>query len=133
MKKIIFIFFTFSGIYAGFTQKPPEIIDSADVKQKAIENVQPVKIDSAAVKEKAVVRLYPNPAKHKVEIEIKGFEPGYVQVRLVDKEGNLVRDDKRTVFSGNEIIVLMFSERPGLYFLLLRQGDIYLRAKLIIQ
>jgi hypothetical protein len=56
-----------------------------------------------------------------------------VQIRLVDKEANLVRDDKRTVFNGNEIIVLMFSEKPGLYFLLLKQGDIYLRAKLIIQ
>lgn len=133
MKKITLIIFTFSGIYAGFSQKPPEITDSVVVKQNAVENVRPAKKDSAVVIEKASVRLYPNPAKNKVEIEIKGFDPGNIQLQLIDKNGKLVRNDKRTVFSGNETIILMFSEKPGLYFLFLKQGDKNLKSKLIIQ
>lgn len=133
MKKIALILFTFSGICTGFAQKPslPVVVDS--LKQQASLIDQPRKNDSAAVKEKPTIRLYPNPAKNKVEIEIKGFDRGYVEVQLTDKNGNLVRNDKRFVFSGNEIIILMFSEKPGLYFLLLKQGKNNVRSKLIIQ
>lgn len=133
MKKITLIIFTFSGICTSFAQKTDEISDSAALKQNTVENVQTPKIDSSVAKEKAFVRLYPNPARNKVEIEIKGFKPGQIQLQLTDKNGNLVRNDKRTVFSGNETIILMFSEKPGLYFLYLKQGDKNLRTKLIIQ
>lgn len=115
MKQIAFLFFTFLGIYNCFGQKPAEIIDSV------------------AAKEKPFIRLFPNPAKNKVEIEIKGFEAGYVQVRLIDNKGNMVRDDRRLLFSGNETIMLMFSESPGIYFLFVQQGENKLRTKLLIQ
>ena len=115
MRQIAFLFFTFSGICTGFAQKPVQIIDSASAK------------------EKPSARLFPNPAKNSVEIEIKGFEPGYVLVQLIDKHGNIVRNNKRLVFYGNEIIVFMFSEKPGLYFLLLKQGEKKVKGKLLIQ
>lgn len=133
MKKIIVIFITFSGIYTAFAQNSPGTIDSALVKQNNVVSKQPAKIDSQMVKEMPAVRVFPNPAKNKVEIEVKGFEPGNVQVQLIDKNGKLVRNDKRIVFSGNEIIVLMFSEKPGLYFLLVKQGGKNVRTKLVIQ
>lgn len=133
MKKITLFFFTFSGIYTGFAQNPAEISDSVNVKQKSAQNVLLIKVDSSLVKEKASFQLYPNPAKNKVEIEIKHFNPGYVQLQLIDKNGNLLRNDKRLVFSGNETIIFMFSEKPGLYFLLLKQGNKNLRSKLVIQ
>lgn len=115
MKQIVFLFFTFLGICTGFAQKPAEIIDSL------------------IIKEKPSIRLFPNPAKNKVEIEIKAFEPGYVWIQLIDKHGNMLRNDKRLVFSDNEIIVFMFSEKPGLYFLLLKQGEKKVKSKLIVQ
>lgn len=133
MKKITLIFFTFSGIYTGFSQKPAETADSIHTRQNIITNMQPVKKDSAVVKLTPSIRLYPNPAKNKVEIDIKGFDPGYVKIQLVDNKGKLLREDKRLVFSGSEIIMLMFSEKPGLYFLWLKQGETMLRNKLIIQ
>ncbi len=111
----MFLFFTFSGICTGFAQKPVQITDSG------------------AVKEKPFVRIFPNPAKNKVEIEIKAFDPGYMWIQLIDKHGNILRNDKRLVFNGNETIVYMFSEKPGLYFLLLKQGDKKVKNKLIIQ
>ena len=133
MKKITLIFFTFSGICKGFTQNPVEIIDSVRAKQITAIAANLNKFDSLVVKEKPSVRLFPNPAKNKVEIEIKGFDPGYVQIQLVDNNGKLVREDKRLVFGGNEIIVLMFSEKPGLYFLLLKQHEKKLKNKLLIK
>ncbi|MEO6541846.1 MAG: T9SS type A sorting domain-containing protein, partial [Ferruginibacter sp.] len=89
--------------------------------------------DSVVLKEKPFVHLFPNPAKNKIEIELKGFEPGYVVIRLLDNNGKLRREDKRLVFTGNEIIVYMFSENPGLYFIWLKQGEKKLRNKLVIQ
>jgi hypothetical protein len=115
MKQIAFFFFTFLGICTGFAQTPAGLSDSI------------------AVKEKPFIRLFPNPAKNKVEIEISGFVKGNIQVHLIDKEGNLIRNEKRFVFTGNEIIVFMFSEKPGMYFLLLKQGKNNLRTKLLIQ
>jgi Secretion system C-terminal sorting domain len=133
MNKIILLFFTFSGNCTAFAQNPAKIRDSINVKQSTNENNLPVKNESRFEKDKPTVRLFPNPAKNKVEIEIKGFEPGYVQVQLLDNKGKLVRDEKRFVFSGNEIIILMFSESPGLYFLLLKQRDKKLKSKLVIR
>ena len=133
MKKITLIFFTFSGICKGFTQIQAQIIDSVSIEHKLAITSKPGKIDSLAAKEKPSVRLFPNPAKNKVEIEIKGFDPGYVQIQLLNNNGKLVREDKRLVFGGNEIIVLMFSEKPGLYFLLLKQHEKKLKNKLLIK
>ena len=76
-----------------------------------------------AAKEKPVVRLFPNPAKNKVEIEIKGFEPGLcAAINCWIMNGKLLKEEKRLVLGGNEIIVFMFSEKPGLYYILLKQG-----------
>ena len=133
MKKITLIFFTFSGIYAGFAQKPAETTDSIHARENVMANTPPTKIDSMHVKEKSSIRLYPNPAKNKVEIEIKAFDPGYVKIQLIDNKGKLVREERRLIFSGNEIIILMFSEKPGLYFLVVKQGNKLLKNKLIIQ
>ncbi len=90
-------------------------------------------MDSISIKENPSIRLYPNPAKNKIEIDIKAFAAGYVQVLLMDKSGNIVRDEKRLMYNGNETITFMFSEMPGLYFLLLKQGQIKVKSKLIIQ
>jgi len=133
MKKIIIIFITFSGIYSASGQNTGQNIDSSDVIQNVHTVKQPGKIDSVVVKETPSIRLFPNPAKNKIEIEIKGFEPGYMQVLLLDNMGNIVRNDRRLVFKGNETIILMFSEKPGMYFLLLKQNEINLKSRLIIQ
>lgn len=90
-------------------------------------------MDSVGLTEKPFVRLFPNPAKNKVEIELKGFYPGYITVQLLDNNGKMRRADKPLVFTGNEIIVFMFSEKPGLYFIWLKPGNKKLRTKLVIQ
>ena len=115
MRQILFLFFTFSGICSGFAQKPVQANDRVQLEVKP------------------AVRLFPNPAKNKVEIELKGFDPGYVVIQLLDNNGKLKREEKRLVFTGNEIIVFMFSEKPGLYLMWLKQGEKKLKSKLVIQ
>ena len=128
MKKIILLFFTFLGICSCFSQKIP---DSVKILQSKLTNTLPLKRDSIA-KEKSSFRVFPNPAKNKVEIEINGFDAGYVKIQLMSNTGKLLREEKRLVLSGNETIVFMFSEKPGLYFLFLKQGTIVLKNKLVI-
>ena len=133
MKKIILLFFTFSGICCCLAQQLSKITDTINGKKDAVSNTLPLKTDSLAAKEKPVVRLYPNPAKNKTEIEIKGFDAGYVIIQLINNTGKLLREEKRLVLTGNEIIIFMFSENPGLYFLFIRQGKIIKKTRLVIQ
>jgi len=133
MKKIVLLFFTFLGICSCFSQELPEKKDSMIVLQSKNTNILPLKSDVVKTKEKISARIFPNPAKNKVEIEISGFEPGYIKLQLLTNTGKLVREEKRLVLTGNETIIFMFSEIAGLYYLLLKQGTQMLKNKLIIQ
>jgi hypothetical protein len=132
MKKIILLFLTFSGICSCFAQVNVNANDSVNAIHNTVTNILPLKIDSV-IKEKPSMRLYPNPSRNKAEIEIKGFNPGYVKLQLMNTSGKLLREEKRLVLSGKEIITMMFSEKPGLYFLFVKQGKIILKNKMVIQ
>ena len=131
MKKISLLFFTFSGIYAGFSQKPA-VKSSGDSLNNPL-LAKTVVLATIPEKEKASVKIFPNPAKNKVELEIKGFEPGFVQLRFIDAHGNCVRNDKRMLYSGNEQVVVMFSLPPGLYFLQIKQKEKLEKRKFLVQ
>lgn len=133
MKKIILLFFTFLGICSCFSQKPLENKDSSKVLQSKEANTLPLKLYTKKNKEGASMRLFPNPAKNKVEVEVGGFEPGYVKLQLLTNTGKLAREEKRLMLTGNETIIFMFSEIPGLYYLQLKQGTLTVKTKLIIQ
>ena len=131
MKKISLLFFTFSGIYAGFSQKPA--VKSSGDSLNGLVLAETVILATIPAKEKPYVKIFPNPAKNKVELEIKGFEPGFIQLRFIDARGNCVRDDKRILYSGNEQVVVMFSLLPGLYFLQIKQAAKTERRKLLVE
>lgn len=123
MKKIILLSFTFLGICSGFTQIP----SANDVTQ-----IQKPVSDSIP-KEKAAVKLFPNPAKNKIELEVNGFNPGMVQLQIINVSGKMVRNDSRLLFSGNETIVVMFSLTPGIYFITIKQKDKLVKKKMVVQ
>lgn len=73
-------------------------------------------MDSVVLREIPCMRLFPNPAKNKGEIELKGFEPGYIQVQLLDNNGKLRREDKRFVLRARRSSYSCFQKsRPVLY------------------
>ncbi|HMU09526.1 MAG TPA: T9SS type A sorting domain-containing protein [Ferruginibacter sp.] len=133
MKKFVFLFLTLSGICKGFAQKPSGTAMPDSVKQIAGTADRSKKNNSIPGIIKPSVRLYPNPATNRVEIEVKGFEPGFVQVQITDNGNQPVREEKRLVLGGTETIVLMFSLKPGIYFLAVKQDKKQARSKLIIQ
>jgi hypothetical protein len=77
-------------------------------------------------------KLAPNPASNKVEITLTGFESGFIRIQLVDAMGNIVRDDKRLLYSGDESLMLMFNTKPGIYFVCIRQHQHKLRKRLVL-
>ena len=129
MKEIIILLVTFLGIYTGFAQNPAGNIvsDSLSAAPKRLNS------DSLVSKDKASVKLFPNPAKNKAELEVTGFEPGITRLQIIDACGKLVRDDQRLLVSGNENIVLMFALQPGIYFILIKQKDKLVKKKMIVQ
>lgn len=131
MKKIVILFLTFLGICTGFAQNPA----GTDSLQNAntVTQFQKAGHNAVALKENPAVKLYPNPAKNKVELELKGFESGLVQLQIISASGKMVRDDQRLLFSGNENMVVMFSLTPGIYFILLRQKTTLVKKKLLVQ
>jgi len=130
MKQILILFFTFSGISAAFAQPERKVIfrDSLEHAQALVS-----KNDSPQVKEKCFARLFPNPSRNKVEIEVKGFEPGCLQLKFYDTRGNKLREEKRLLSNGNETIPVMFLLQPGVYVLLLKQNKRSLKKTLVVQ
>ena len=129
MKEIVILLVTFLGICKGFAQGPAGSIAADSLKN----SLQKVIVDSAAAKEKASVKLFPNPAKNKTELEVKGFEAGTIQLQILDVNGKLLRDDQRLLVSGNEHMVIMFSLQPGIYFIVLKQKGRSVKKKLVVQ
>jgi Secretion system C-terminal sorting domain len=132
MKKILILFFTLSGICSGFAQTG-EVTSVPDSSATQGPLKGQLRKDSIPGKEKPSAKLFPNPATNKVEIEIKGFNPGFVQVQIMDNDRKLIREDKRLLLSGNEVVMLMFSLQPGLYFVTVKQNEKFCKRQLIVQ
>ena len=129
MKEIVILLVTFLGICKGFAQGPDGSVTPDSIKNSQ----QKITVDSLPVKEKASVKLFPNPAKNKAELEVKGFEAGTIRLQVVDVNGKLLRDDQRLLVSGDENMVIMFSLKPGIYFIVLKQKDRSVKKKMVVQ
>ncbi|MGG9961892.1 T9SS type A sorting domain-containing protein [Ferruginibacter sp. SUN106] len=129
MKEIVILLVTFLGICKGFAQSPDGSIVPDSLKIAAKKSV----IDSLPIIEKASVKLFPNPAKNKAELEVHGFEAGIIKLQIVDVNGKLVRDDQRLLVNGNENMVIMFALQPGIYFIVVKQKDRLVKKKMIVQ
>jgi hypothetical protein len=90
-------------------------------------------ITDTVAKEKAFVKLFPNPAKNKAALEVHGFEPGLIQLQVINLNGKTERDDQRLLANGNETMVVMFSLPAGIYFVVLRQKDKLVKKKMVVQ
>ena len=88
--------------------------------------------DSLQASNKARLNIYPNPAKNKVTLEVKGFEAGTASVRIMDSKGKLLRDDSRLLTNGSEDIIMFLMLQPGIYFIIVSEKGKVARKKLVI-
>jgi len=129
MKEIVIVLVTFLGICKGFAQNSAGGIMTDSLKTVTQKPVS----DTLSAKEKATVKLFPNPVKNRAALEVKGFEPGLIELQIIDISGKRVRDDQRLLVSGNENIVMMFSLQPGIYFIVLKQKNKTVKKKMLVQ
>ena len=132
MKEIIILFFTFLGICKGLAQNPVGN-NLPDSLQNTKAFTQEKIADSSSIKEKVSVKLFPNPAKNKVELEVKGFEAGLIQLQIIGISGKVERNDQRLLVSGKENIVVMFSLKPGIYLIAVKQKDKVVKKKMVVE
>ena len=123
--------FTVLGIYNGFSQKTS--VNAADSGPHNYVLKRIMARDSMPLKDRLQVKLFPNPAKNKMEISIKGFEAGFISVFIIDVAGRQQRKDQRMLYSGNEKIPVMFSLQPGVYFIVLKQNGNFVKSRFIVQ
>lgn len=81
---------------------------------------------------KISLKIYPNPAKNKISMEVKGFEPGMAIVKIIDTKGKVWRVDNRLLTNGNEEIPMFLQLNPGIYFISVTEKEKTSKKKLII-
>lgn len=102
------------------------------------DSAQQVVIQNAMAEKSAIdmpqsdFSIYPNPAKNRVSLQVTGFEPGIVSVKITDTKGKLWRNDNRLLTNGQEEIAMYLSLAPGFYFVALSQKNKSIKRKLII-
>ena len=76
--------------------------------------------------------IYPNPAKNKVTLQVKEFEPGMAAVKLMDIRGKIIKEDNRLLTNGSEDIIMFLMEKAGIYFIQVSQQGKVVRKKLVV-
>jgi hypothetical protein len=78
------------------------------------------------------LKVYPNPAKNKITLDVAGFEPGMVVVKITDTKGKIWRADNRLLTNGTEEITMFLLLQPGIYFISISEKSRVVKKKLII-
>lgn len=122
IKQILFLILTFCGICNVQAQLTGSKIPADSLRR-----------DSIPALPKQSVKVSPNPAKNRIEIALTGFAAGEVQLQLSDNKGNLQRKETRRLFSGNDVLTMMFVLPPGIYVLALRQKGKAFQNKIVLK
>ncbi len=111
----------------------PQNSDAGADTLKPEKSVPPQKINEPALPaSRAELSIYPNPAKNKVTLSVKGFEPGMAFVKITDTKGKLVREERRLLTNGNEDIIMFLMLQPGIYFIIVSEKGKVSRKKLVM-
>jgi hypothetical protein len=91
--------------------------------------------DSVLVNHKKIANLniFPNPAHNKTVLALNHFAAGKIYIKVADAQGQIVREEERWVFGENDQVTIMFAWPPGIYSLIVRQGLVNLKKKLVVQ
>lgn len=78
------------------------------------------------------IAIYPNPAKNKVTLQVKNFDPGMASVKILDTRGKMVREESRLLTNGSEDIIMFLMLKAGIYFILVSEPGKIARKKLVV-
>jgi hypothetical protein len=82
------------------------------------------KVDSIKpISMKLNVKAVPNPISNKLNLRVKNFTSGVVQVKVIDANGLTVYNDKRLVVLQEDDIVVFLQLQNGTYWCILSQGE----------
>ena len=127
MLKICLIAFSCLTVLHSFSQT-----DSNDNGSQNSDTINNKPKNTLLDTQRSELKIYPNPAKNKITVQVKGFDPGMVSVKIIDIKGKLFREDNRLLISGNEDLVMFLFLEPGIYFILITKKGRIARKKLIV-
>jgi len=81
---------------------------------------------------KPTAELFPNPAKNKISLELAGFDPGMINIKIIDLSGNEMRKETRMLINGNEEVIMFFFLPRGIYFIIMQQNEKAVKKKLLV-
>ncbi|MEO7046587.1 MAG: T9SS type A sorting domain-containing protein [Ferruginibacter sp.] len=91
------------------------------------------KIVTVSYNRQILVRVFPNPAKENVLIDVKGIIPGNYHINLSDVNGKVVLSQTRSIATGQSpIIISLNNKAEGVYFFEMRDIMNHVIAKQII-
>ena len=121
---VVFSFF----LLQGFAQMEP--IKDSVIKSKFADHLpENNKIEDI----KTSLKVYPNPAKNKITLDVSGFDAGLVTVKIIDTKGKIWREDHRLLTNGTEEIIMFLMLPAGVYFISLNEKAKIIKKKLIVQ
>ena len=88
--------------------------------------------DIVVANAKPSLKIYPNPAKNKISIQVTGFETGMAKVRIMDDKGKVVREDDRLLNNGIDEINMFLQLQPGIYFIIVSEKNKVVRKKILV-
>ena len=127
MFKIILLLFFCADITPCFSQSA-SLTDSTNPgnKHSLQSNEMPPPIS------KPEIAIYPNPAKNKITLQVKQFNPGMATVQVLDIRGKIVKEDSRLLTNGTEDIVMFLMLKKGIYFIQVVEGTKVVRKKIVL-
>jgi hypothetical protein len=126
LKTILLLLFN-TSIAHCFCQSALPVDSNNSVKEKLLQSnkiVTPIN--------KPEVIIYPNPAKNKITLQVKQFDPGMAKVQVLDIRGKLVKEDSRLLTNGTEDIVMFLMLKAGIYFIQVAEGTKVVRKKIVL-
>jgi hypothetical protein len=78
------------------------------------------------------MKLFPNPARNKITLQVQGFEPGMATVKIIDLKGKLLRQDVRLLTNGSDEIPMFIALGPCTCYVMVEQKGKIVKKKLIV-
>ena len=119
-----------SCFISSFCFSQPDL--NKDSSARSISILHATKDSSLSPTEKTSLKVYPNPAKNKVSLEVAGFDPGMATVKIIDTKGKVWREDNRLLTNGTEEIAMFLMLKAGIYFISVTEKGKTAKKKLII-